>query len=258
MPVVAEPGRPRGRLLVDAGGTTVARFELADRDGTPLADLFEPAGGASRERAAEVALVELAGWRVAGDEALGRLLVAAGGTPRRHAHVMSRDLVRGPAPSTWLEPRRPDGVRLTPVDRPSSDLAPACRAAYPEGHPDRADIPAPYRPERELEELVSGRLMGPLLRCSGLAVGEDGRVAGAVLVNRQPGEPPFGGPWISQVFRLPDAPGVGGPLLRRALAIATRDGLPAVGLAVTHANPARAVYAALGFADVAEAFNVQL
>ena len=85
---------------------------------------------------------------------------------------------------------------------------------------------------------MSGRLMGPLLRCSGLAVGEDGAVLGAVLVNGTPGEPPFGGPWISQVFRHPDAPGVGGALLRRALAIATRDGLPAIGLAVTHANPA--------------------
>ena len=195
---------------------------------------------------------------MAAHEPFARRLVAAGGTPLRHAHVMSRDLVRDPAPTAWLEPRRPDGVRLTPVDRPAADLAPACRAAFPPGHPDFAHLPAPLQPERELDALISGRLLGPLLRCSGLAVGEDGRVLGAVLVNGTRGEPPFGGPWVAQVFRHPDAPGVGGALLRRALAIATRDGLPAISLAVTHANPAIAVYAALGFADVLEVLNVQL
>jgi len=55
---------------------------------------------------------------------------------------------------------------------------------------------------------------------------EGGAVVGAALVNRTDGEPPYGGPWIAQVFREPGARGVGGALLRRALAIATRDGLP--------------------------------
>jgi len=258
MPVVAEPGRARGRLLVDGDGATVARFDAAERDGTPLADLFEPADGVDRARVVAVVMSELKGWRVAGDEPFGRLLVAAGGAPRRHVHVMSRDLVRDPAPTAWLEPARPDGVRLTAVDRPAIDLAPACLAAYPPDHPDYPEIPEPDHPEQELEELMSGRLLGPLLRCSSLAVGEDGTVLGAVLVNGQPGDPPLDGPWISQAFRHREAPGVGGPLLRRALAIATRDRLPAVGLAVTHANSARHLYASLGFADRLEALNVQL
>jgi hypothetical protein len=171
---------------------------------------------------------------------------------------MSRDLVRDPAPDDWLEPGRPAGYRLTAVDRPAIDLAPACLAAYPRDHPDFDSISDPDRPERELDDLISGRLLGPLLRCSGLVVRADGSVAGAVLVNGQPGEPPLSGPWVSQIFRHPGATGTGGPLLRRALAIATRDGLPAVSLAVTHANPARARYAALGFADVQEAFSVEV
>ena len=256
MPVLSETGS--GRRLVDAGGADVARFEARERDGTPLADLFEPCEGAAHERVAEVALRELPGWRVACDPALAALLVAGGGKPRRHVHAMSRDLVRDPAPPAWLEPARPDGVRLTSADRPAIDLAPAARAAYPPDHADYPEIANPDRPELELEEIMSGRLLGPLLRCSGLAVGEEGAVLGAVLVNGSGGEPPFGGPWISQVFRRPDAPGIGGPLLRRSLAIATRDGLPAVGLAVTHGNPARQVYAALGFADRLESLNVQL
>ena len=100
--------------------------------------------------------------------------------------------------------------------------------------------------------------LGPLLPGSALAIGPDGDVAGAVLVNDSDGGPPFGGPWLSQIFRHPDAPGLGTALLRRALAAGTRDGVPAIGLAVTHANPARARYAALGFAEVIESLSVDV
>ena len=72
------------------------------------------------------------------------------------------------------------------------------------------------------------------------------------------GDAPLGGPWLAQLFRHPDAPGLGTPLLRRALAAATRDAVAAVGLAVTHANPARARYAADGFTEVVESLSVDL
>jgi ribosomal protein S18 acetylase RimI-like enzyme len=256
MPVVEDPGRPGGRLLVDAAGERIASFELGDREGTPLADRFELADGVSPDRAVAAVIGDLRGWRVAGAEAFGRLLVAAGASPRRHAHLMSRDLARDPAPSDWLEPPLPAGVHLTPVDRPAIDLAPSYSAAFPPGHPDHDDMPD--HPDRELDDLMSGRLVGPLLRCSALAVGEGGDVVGVILVNGQPGDPPFGGPWISNVFRHPEARGVGGALLKHALAGATRDRLPAVGLAVTHENPARALYEAYGFVDVLDVFNVQM
>ena len=116
---------------------------------------------------------------------------------------MSRDLTRDPVPLAWLEPPRPDGMRLTPVDRPAIDLAPACLAAYPPRPPGLRGHPRDEQPEVELDDIISGRRMGPLLRCSGLAVGEDGAVLGAVLVNGTPGEPPFGGPWISQASGVP-------------------------------------------------------
>lgn len=258
MPVAADPGRADGRILLDDAGGVIARFVDAERDDRPVADLFELAGGVDPERAVAVVMAELAGWRVSAREPFGRRLVAAGGRVRRRGHVMSRDLVRDPAPAEWLEPRAPAGVRLTAVDRPAIDLAPACLAAYPREHHDYDHIPTPERPEVELEEIITGRLMGPLLRCSGLAVGEDGAVLGAALVNGMPGEPPLGGPWIAQLFRHPGAPGTGVPLLRRALALATRDGLPAVGLAVTHGNPAAGLYAAHGFAEVLDSLTVEL
>jgi GNAT superfamily N-acetyltransferase len=258
MPVVEDPDSPRGRLLIDAAGDPIARFELADRNGQPVADLLTPVAPDRAVAAVAAVIAELQGWRVASEEPFSRLLVAAGARPLRHSHVMSRDLVRNPAPSEWLEPRLPAGVRLTPVDRPAIDLAPALLAAFPPDHPDYGDIREPEHPEVELEELMSGSLLGPLLRCSALAVGEDGAVVGAILVNGKPGDPPYDGPWISDVFRHPEVPGVGGALLRRALAIATRDRLSAVSLAVTHANPAMAVYAALGFEDVLNVLNVEV
>ena len=259
MPIADDPGRADGRLITDPGGRTVARFFERERDGRPFADLLELVDGIAVGEAVPLLKAELAGWRLAAPAPLGEALIAAGGTPRRHAHVMSRDLVRDPAPAAWLEPPAAAGIQLTPVDRPAADLADAVMAAYPADHPDYKDIPDPQNPAEELADLMNGEILGPLRRASGLAVREDGTVVGAVFVNGSGGEPPFGGPWISQIFRHPSAKGVGEPLLRRALAIATRDGLPAVGLAVTHANTgAMALYARNGFADVLESVGVEL
>jgi GNAT superfamily N-acetyltransferase len=255
MPVVDDPGRANGRLLLDGAGETVAAFEYAERDGVPRADMLAPADGVRPERAVATVMAELRGWRIAGEEPFARLVVAAGGHPRRHVHAMTRDLTRAPAPGGWLEPNLPAGVRLTPVDRPAADLMPALSAAFPTDHPDHGEV---SDPQGALEDLISGRLMGPLLRCSALAVLESGDVAGAILVNNSPEKPPFGGPWIADLFRDPAARGIGSALLKRALAVATRDRLPAVGLAVTHANSARSLYAAHGFIDVWNGLNVDV
>jgi hypothetical protein len=254
--IAADPGRQDGRVLLDADGRELARFQETQRDGRRVADLF--ALSVPADQALATVLTELAGWRVSAEEDFGRALVDAGCRPRRHGHVLSRDLVRDPAPRDWLDQPVPPGMHLTPVDRPALDLAPACLAAYPRDHPDYGHIPSPDRPEIELEEIIAGRLMGPLLRCSGLAVRDDGSVAGAILVNATDGEPPFGGPWVGQLFRHPDTPGLGGPLLRRALALATRDGLPALGLAVTEGNTARRLCEAHGFAAILSSITVEL
>jgi hypothetical protein len=120
-------------VLLDADGRAVARFKEGERDGLRTANdvsLDVPPAGALAP-----VLAELAGWSVAADEPFGRLLVDAGGRARRNGHALSRDLARDPAPPDWLEPPVPAGLRLTPVDRPALDLAPACEAAYPRDHP---------------------------------------------------------------------------------------------------------------------------
>jgi GNAT superfamily N-acetyltransferase len=238
-------------VLLDAAGAPVGRYERLEREGAVYADLFARAPGVTVDRAAEAVLAQLRGMRIAGDEPLGRALIAAGGTPIRHAHLMSRDLAVDPAPPRWPDP---PGARLTDVDRPAADIVDAFRAAYPPGHPDHRDEPR-ERSQADLETWISGRDFGPLLAGSGLAVARDGSVAGAILLGTLPGDAPENGPWVIELFRHPAHRGVGRPLLQRALALAT---VPTLGLIVTEGNPARALYEDVGFRHVLTTVVVQI
>ena len=133
VPVVEGPGARR--VLLDAAGAPVGRYDHDERDGLIYADLFLREPGVSAEHAAAAILADLRGMRIAGDEPLGRELVAAGGEQLRHAHLMSHDLS--------VRPSLPDlpGYRLTDVDRPAADLMDAFLAAYPPGHPDHRGEP---------------------------------------------------------------------------------------------------------------------
>jgi hypothetical protein len=88
VPVVEGPGDQR--VLLDAAGTPVGRYDYDERHGQVHADLFLREPGISAERAAAAVLADLRGMRIAGDEALGRALIAAGGTPWRHGHFVAR------------------------------------------------------------------------------------------------------------------------------------------------------------------------
>jgi len=251
MPIKHDPARgPDGRVLLDAAGAPVGRFDEGVREGIPMADLFDREAGVSADRAAAAVDADLPGWRIAADEALGRALLAAGGTKKRHGHLYSYDFRRGTRPSTWDEP---PGVRLTDIDRPAADLVPARVAAYPPDHPDRELIPEDQ--EAELQQFVYGGQFGPLLAGSGLAITDAGAVAGAIVLGTIPGDPPRNGPWIIDIFRDPAYRGVGRALLQRALALATVEVL---GLIVTDGNDAaRRLYEAVGFVLVSSAIVVQ-
>jgi RimJ/RimL family protein N-acetyltransferase len=216
-----------------------------------MADLFDREPGVSAADAAAAVLADLPGWRIAADEALGRALLAAGGTRKRHGHLYSRDLEGDPAPRTWDEP---PGVRLTDIDRPAADLVDARLAAYPPDHPDREHVPPDS--EAELHSFVYGGQFGPLLAGSGIAVADDGAVVGAVILGTIPGDPPLNGPWVIDIFRDPRYRGVGRALLQRALALARVD---RVGLIVTDGNDsARRLYESAGFELLLSTLVVQL
>jgi GNAT superfamily N-acetyltransferase len=255
VPIGDDPARPGWRLLLDRGGAPLARFHPGLRAGWPLADLFTRCEGVGVERVVATVLAEMRGTLVCGDPELGRALVAAGGRAGRHAHLLTRDLRAAP-PEAPSPP--PEGVRLAPADRPAGDLASAFRAAYRRDHPDFLSHPYPEDPALDLAPLLTGRQVGPLLGASAVAVDRRDRVVGAAIVNRAAGAPPAGGPWLSQIFRVPAHRGTGRALLEHVLAALEGAGEAALGLAVTDGNPAERLYRSLGFERALSSFNVLL
>ena len=198
--------------------------------------------------AAPVVLRELSGYRVVTDDtAFADLLVAGGGRVQRRAHDYVYDLSAPPA-----EPVAPQGFRLS-HDLDVEALAPVKDRANPPGHPD-------HQPGldhvADLRELLSGQVIGAIVRDATWQVsGADGP-CGAILVCERP-DP---GTWVLDVFVDPrlHGRGLGGLLLRASLAGAARADYPAMGLVVTDGNPARAAYEAVGFRLRMSGTNVEL
>jgi predicted N-acetyltransferase YhbS len=166
----------------------------------------------------------------------------------RHAHDMVLDLPAGAA-----EPPLPDGVTLRAGAAPVPAMVRARLAAYPPGHPDAGfGGRSAQEHERDLVELLAGRLAGPVVDdASAVISDESGGVAGAVIVTRIGPEPwgwP-GGAWVADVLVVPDwqGRGLGRALLRHAITRSTAAGEESIGLTVTDGNPAERLYAALGF-----------
>ena len=245
-----DPIHPGWTVLEDSAGRRLGRFIRSER----RAELFtleadvEPAVNAVRS--------ELAGWCVVAGEPFARVLLAGGGRLIRHSHLLSRDLRAQPA--TDAAPL-PGDLGLAPADRPTADLVPAFKAAFPPEHVDGA-ARVGKDPHEELAYVLERGVAGPLLPCSRLAVDPGGVVHAAAIITGLEGAPPFGGPWIAECFRdrEPRYAGAGRALLEHTLLQATRDGLATVGLAVTHGNRARELYAELGFREIFTALSVEL
>lgn len=198
--------------------------------------------------AAPVVLRELGGHRVVTDDtAFADLLVEGGGTIRRRAHDYVYDLSAPPP-----EPVAPQGFRLSP-DLDVEALAPVKERANPPGHPDHE--PGLDNAE-DLRQLLSGRVIGAVVRDATWQVCDGEAPCGAILVCER-ADP---GTWVLDVFVDPRVRGrgLGGLLLRRSLAGAARAGYPAMGLVVTDGNPARAAYEAVGFRLRMSGTNVDL
>jgi GNAT superfamily N-acetyltransferase len=255
VPVVSDPSRPDWRRLVDDDGRTLAGFLYLHRDGRPLADLVETEAGVAE--VADRMIRELPGWKVAGDPALGAALIDRGAQPTRHAHVHSRDLEAHPAGEPGDPPA---GIAIGPLDTDAAALAPLYRAAYPPEHVDWTYTGPPADYEDDLAGILDGGIAGPRLDISRLARDARGAPAAVLIATRLEGNPPFGGPWVAELFRRPgdDVRGAGRALLEATTAAATRAGLPALGLAVTDGNPARRLYESLGFERVLSSLVVVL
>ncbi len=256
MPIRVAAPAPRGRELVDRNGRVLARFSEGQREGHPLADLLEPADGVEEGTLVAAVARELRGWILAAAPGLAGRLIADGARPVRHAHVMRLELPVAQDPAAPV----PTGVRIEPLgDRTAQELAPAFMAAYPPGHldfrPGEDELPVAVR---SLETVVADPELWPVLPCSRVALDAEGDVIGAAVIVENPPQPPFGGPWVAELFRMPGHRGVGAALLRSALEAASADGLATVELAVTEGNGARGLYEAFGFRVVVSTMSVLL
>ncbi len=254
----AHAGLPRQHVRDNRGNIVLAHTPTT-REGRPWADLAWRMPEVDAARCSDALRSTLRGWVLSTeDEALATELIGRGARVLRHAHGYSRDLRADPAPSSWGAPEVPAGLHLTGVERSAEELARLLLAAYPPGHPDCFGW-TPEEARQEIAGILAGRVLGPLLPCSGLALDGE-RVAGVCLITLRDGTPPHGGPWVIEVYRHP-APryaGVGAALLRRALWLATREELPALSLVVSDGNPARRVYERLGFRHVGASRTLEL
>ncbi|MEU6232879.1 GNAT family N-acetyltransferase [Kitasatospora sp. NPDC047058] len=232
----------------DSDGLPVVRYVRREREGRPWADRLsvpapgEDGGVVSAADPVGFVLSAMSGWVVSGSVGFGEQLLRRGASVLRHGHTMHRSLADEAPPGGWAAWARTPlrhGLRAVPCDRPAEELLPACRAAYAPGHPD-------HRPDRDghLDLLLAGRLLGPVLPASTLAVDEHDRVVAGVVLNHFEDVP-----WVANVFRHPDRgyPGLGRDLLRRALGGLAEAGFDRVVLTVTEGNPARRLYEGLGF-----------
>lgn len=246
MPITEESGEA---LLSDEHGAPVARFQWSDEGGERFVRRLRPVPGVPPDRAARLAVAELAGLRLkTTDEPTARALAGAGCMLVRAATDMHRDLGE-PIPESPPAP----GWSLVGHEW-DDDLAAALWAAYGPEHPDRGDRVARLRRLTEGEDALTvlpgatARLRGP-----------DGRSAGQVFTV---GPVPWGSAPLSWVLDLAVSPagqgrGLGAALLAYAMR-GTRDaGLTTVGLTVTDGNPARRLYDRMGFRPVVRHFEVR-
>lgn len=229
------------------------------RDGRPWADGAWRPPTTPVDVAAGVALDSLRGHAVStSDIALAAALSSAGASTLRHAHEMSHPLTSVPAGDLTtglaIEP-----LSATQIDRHADDLGAIHVTSYPIGHPDHAAQDAAAAAE-EMRSISRGELLGPVLDVSRLAL-YDHRIVGACVIVDREGTPPFGGPWVLDVFRDPACPvkGIGSAMLASALAGARSAGLAGLSLAVSHENEtALRLYRRLGFADIAQSLTLAL
>jgi hypothetical protein len=239
---------------------------LTDAEGRPLVRMRSAAVGSGHEidlapgvpvdTAAAAMVAELPGWHVSPGPELAAALAERGARLGRHAHLHSRDLRAEPPPAAWAEAPPPPGTRFGPVRSDDADLGEAMDAAYPVGHPDRMEV----HPAKEFVRVAEGRVLGPLLPCSTALVAADGRGCAAAVLTGRDGTAPWGGPWLTVMFRHPvrGPRGSGRSVLARSLAQAAADGLPSLSLVVTEGNPARRLYDTLGIGRIRSTVNVEL
>lgn len=229
------------KRVLEVDGEAVLAYSVYDgpppvaEEATPLADL---------DVVIPAVLEQLAGWWLASEnDALTDSLLDVGARVVRHGHLYRRPIVPEDANITIVVP---DGFALTPLSASAHDLAAVANAAYDADHP---DFDSEHDDEEDLAGLLAGTVLGPFASDLSWQVTDGDTLVAACVINRSRGTAPFGGPWVSDLFRLPGSRyrGLGAVLLKKTITSLAEAGESSLGLVVTDGNPAAQLYERLGF-----------
>jgi GNAT superfamily N-acetyltransferase len=174
-------------------------------------------------------------------------LLSSGGRLRRLAHDMVASLEVSRVPT----PRIVEGVSVEGVESDPKAIAIAASAATPPDHADH-EIWLGVDRARYWKQLLAGEgSCGAVLpEPSRLLRSRDGEIVGVVVVAAMRVSDWWpGGPWIPEIFVVPDfqGRGLGGLLLDYAMEACADAGHQRLGLTVTQGNPAQRLYERFGF-----------
>lgn len=205
--------------------------------------------------AVPILLREFAGhWLTSRNDALTQALLEAGASLVRHGHRFRHDLE--PIAST---PGMPEGLSAGPITASSSTLGALSVIAYPNGHVDH-ETAVVADAARDLARLLWGELVGPFVEAASVQVNNGNDPVGVCIINRMPNGVGGSDPWVSEVFRRPDAAyrGLGTVMLVRSIKALSQSGESSLGLVVTEGNPAESIYRDLGFDLVRSTRKLQI
>ncbi len=229
-------------------------FELCIRENQTCADLAQPKPHLIIREAVQQVIKERATELIStSNTEFAQELLTQGCNPRRNAIAMTCDLTQ----LTFLPTKNQQETRF--IEEFEADaLFDSWNNAYEPTHPDH--IPG------NNSDLIRGHLQPLLDRSeigdnhrSSLAVMDGIPIAGIIISLRE-GAPPFGGPWVSEIWvdQKHQHQGLGKQLINQAQEKLKADGYPSLGLAVTNGNKAKGLYEDVGFTTIKEFWTLEV
>lgn len=232
-----------------------------DQVGVADSAMIRSLSGADPAQVARGVVGGFAGWQITvDDEHVADALVGLGEVLIRHAHVMSIDLIdvnrAGCAPAIDTD------LAVAPLEMAPHRYAHLMTTAYPVGHVDHD--PAELLPggaRHTVASYLSGEVVGPVRWDASWEVRHGDDAIGFIVVSTAAhGRVYPGGPWVTDVAVDPrfQGHGIGRALLTRSIRALADAGDERLGLAVSHGNRARDLYARLGFVEIFESWRFMI
>ncbi len=230
-------------------------FELCIRENQTCADLAQPKPHLTISEATKQVIQERVTELIStSNSEFAKELIAQGCTTKRNAIAMICDLTQ-----VKISPTNFSQETKYIEEVPAQALFTSWNNAYGPTHPDRIPGNMSDLIRDHLQPLLDRTEMGDNHRSS-IAIIENGTPIAGVIVSLRDGLPPFGGPWISEIWVEPkhQQQGIAKYLIAHAQVKLKADGYSSLGLAVTNGNQAKALYEDAGFITIREFWTIAL